>query len=269
MSGPVTITILGCGASSGVPRIGGHWGACDPKNPKNKRRRCSMMVQRTGEHGSTNVLVDTSPDMREQLLDLGTGLLDGVLFTHEHADHTHGIDDLRGIAINGRSKVPVYFDATTGDFLMTKFSYCFETPRGSDYPPILDGRLISPGKRVTIEGEGGPLTAMPFTQTHGNIGSLGFRFGDVAYSADLSDVPDASLEYLEGLDIWIVDALRRRPHPSHFSLDEALAWINRIKPKRAILTNMHIDMDYETLCAELPDRVVPAYDGMVIEVSGV
>jgi len=266
MAATTTITILGCGSSGGVPRIGGQWGACDPENPRNNRQRCSILVRRQQSPGggTTTVLVDTSPDLRAQLLGAGVGTLDGVLFTHEHADHTHGIDDLRVIAIRTRSRVPVHFDADTGKLIATRFAYCFQTPPGSAYPPILEPNLITPEKPVTIDGEGGRLAAMPFTLTHGDINALGFRFGDIAYTPDLSDIPPAAMRYLEGLDVWIIDALRRTPHPSHFSLDEALSWIARFKPKRAILTNMHIDLDYETLIAELPDTVEPAFDGLVI-----
>lgn len=266
VTGHTTLTILGCGSSGGVPRIGGHWGACDPENPKNTRRRCSILLQRQASEGATTVLVDTSPDLRTQLLDAGVQTLDGVLYTHEHADHTHGIDDLRAIAINTRSRVPVYFDAATGDLIKSRFAYCFKTPPQSPYPPILEPGEIVAGMAVRINGEGGPLTAMPFTVTHGDINALGFRFGGVAYTPDISDVPDASLPFLEGLDVWIIDALRRTPHPSHFSLDDALSWISRLKPKRAVLTNMHIDLDYQTLVGELPDTVEPAFDGMVIKV---
>lgn len=259
------ITILGCGSSGGVPRIGNVWGACDPSNPCNRRRRCSILVERGSAGGATSVLVDTSPDMREQLLATGTVWLDGVLFTHEHADHTHGIDDLRMVAINGRRHVAVHMSRATAEIVMSRFSYCFETPEGSPYPPVLRQHTLYPGKIVTIDGQGGTISALPFDQQHGHIRSLGFRFGNVAYSCDLNDLSDASLPALENLDVWIVDALKRTPHPSHFSLDETLKWIERVRPKRAILTNMHIDLDYDTLRRELPDSVEPAYDGLVVE----
>jgi len=265
MAAQTIITILGCGSSGGVPRIGGNWGACDPANPKNARRRCSILVRRTVPDGDTTVLVDTSPDLRAQLLDAGVRTLDGVLFTHAHADHTHGIDDLRAVAINNRSRVPVHFDRITGELMEMRFAYCFKTPPKSTYPPILEPHPITPGMAVRVSGEGGDITAMPFDVTHGDIDALGFRFGDIAYTPDLSDVPENAVQYLEGLDVWIIDALRRTPHPSHFSLDDALKWISRFKPKRAVLTNMHIDLDYDTLIAELPDTVEPAFDGQVIE----
>ncbi len=257
-------TILGCGSSAGVPRIGGDWGNCDPKNPKNRRRRCSLLVQSLTDHKQTTVLVDTSPDLREQLLSTQIGWVDGVLYTHDHADHTHGIDDLRTIAMNEKRRVDVYMDKHTFDIITERFSYCFTTPPNSLYPPILNANKIEHGTSVTISGPGGDITTTPFIQHHGNIDSLGYRFGNLAYSSDLHDLPEQSLEFLENLDIWIVDCLRRTPHKTHFNLDDALNWIERMKPKRAILTNMHVDLDYNTLIEELPSHIEPAYDGMVI-----
>ncbi len=261
----LTFTILGCGSSGGVPRPGTGWGACDPANPKNRRRRCALLVERSGEHGTTRVLIDTGPDLREQLIDANVPWLDAVLYTHEHADHTHGIDDLRGLFLKARRRVDVYADDPTSRMLMTRFSYCFVQPPGSDYPPIATMHGIKPGVALTIDGKGGPIAALPFCQDHGDIQALGFRFGDVAYSADLHDVPEASLPALARLDLWIVDALRYHPHPAHFSVADALAWIDRLKPRRAILTNMHTDLDYMALSVQLPENVVPAYDGMRFE----
>lgn len=260
----VTFTILGCGSSAGVPRLASGWGACDPKNPKNRRRRCSMLVERTGGEGQTRVLVDTSPDLREQLLEADVDWLDGVLITHEHADHTHGIDDLRPLVVHHRKRIDVYLDDVTASALRLKFGYCFETPPGSSYPPILNARPMQVGKPVTVEGAGGAITALPFLQGHGDISSLGMRFGDLAYSSDVKDLPDDSVEALRGLHVWIIDALRYTPHPTHFSVSDALAWIERLRPERAILTNLHSDLDYEKLRRELPAHVEPAYDGMRI-----
>ena len=260
----VTFTILGCGSSAGVPRLASGWGACDPKNPKNRRRRCSMLVERTGGEGQTRVLVDTSPDLREQLLEADVDWLDGVLITHEHADHTHGIDDLRPLVVHHRRRIDVYLDDVTASALRLKFGYCFETPPGSSYPPILNARPMQVGKPVTVEGAGGAITALPFLQGHGDISSLGMRFGDLAYSSDVKDLPDDSVEALRGLHVWIIDALRYTPHPTHFSVSDALAWIERLRPERAILTNLHSDLDYEKLRRELPAHVEPAYDGMRI-----
>ena len=260
----ITATILGCGSSGGVPRIGNQWGACDPSNPRNRRLRCSLLLTRSGPAGLTRVLIDTSPDLREQMLRAGADHLDAVLFTHEHADHTHGIDELRAFYLRGRKRVPVWADETTGTLLTARFGYCFYTAPGSDYPPILDLRRLVAGENVTIEGKGGALSFLPFIVRHGTSEALGFRVGGLAYTPDLDDIPDISLEFLGGLDVWIVDALRIDPHPSHFHLSETLAWIERIKPGRAILTNMHIDLDYVSLLRMLPKSVEPAYDGMTI-----
>ena len=258
----LTFTILGCGSSMGVPRVALGWGSCDPNNPKNRRRRCSLLVERTSAQGRTRVLVDATPDCREQLLEADVDWLDGVLITHEHADHTHGIDDLRPLFVHKRRRVDVHLDEATSRAMHARFGYCFMTPPGSEYPPILSERRLVPGQAVAIDGPGGSIGAVPVLQNHGDIPSLGFRFGDVAYSADIKSLPPESLPFMTGLQVWIVDALRHAPHPSHFNLDEALEWIARVKPKRAILTNLHSDMDYAALCASLPSGVEPAFDGM-------
>jgi phosphoribosyl 1,2-cyclic phosphate phosphodiesterase len=260
-------TILGCGSSGGVPRPALGWGDCDPSNPKNRRRRTSLLVERRCRAGITRVLIDTSPDLREQLLDAQVDWLDAVFFTHSHADHTHGIDDLRALAIKRRRRVDVYLDEPTAKALHARFGYCFRSPPGSEYPPILTEHELEPGRSVTIQGEGGPITALPLRQEHGDIVSIGFRFGGLAYSCDLSGLPAASIAALQGMEVWVVDALRYRPHPSHFSVDEALAWIERIKPARAILTNLHSDLDFNRLRAQLPPHVEPAYDGLAIELE--
>ena len=259
----LTFTILGCGSSMGVPRVALGWGVCDPNNPKNRRRRCSLLVERSNAQGQrTRVLIDCSPDLRMQLLDTEVDWLDGVLITHEHADHTHGIDDLRPLFVNRRRRLEVYLDEPTSRAMETRFGYCFATPLGSEYPPIAVEKRLVAGKPVTIDGQGGPIEVMPVLQDHGDITSLGFRFGNVAYSADIKSLPAESVAAMRGLDVWIVDALRKAPHPSHFNLDEALEWIARINPKRAILTNLHSDMDYAALRAQLPPSVEPAYDLM-------
>jgi len=257
-------TILGCGSSMGVPRPALGWGACDPNNPKNRRRRTSLLVERQGANGVTRVLIDTSPDLREQLIDADVSWLDGVLMTHDHADHCHGIDDLRALFVHKRRRLDMYANEQTSKTLRDRFGYCFETPAGGSYPPIARDHRITPGEPVTIDGEGGPITALPILQQHGDIASLGFRFGSFAYSCDLNDMPPESAKALAGIDTWVVDALRYNPHPSHFSLADALAWIGRIKPRRAILTNLHSDLDYQVLRAELPPNVEPAYDGISV-----
>jgi phosphoribosyl 1,2-cyclic phosphate phosphodiesterase len=261
----MVFTILGCGSSAGVPRVGQGWGNCDPNNPKNRRRRCSLLVERIGKDGRTTVLVDTSPDLRDQLLGAGVSRLDGVFFSHEHADHTHGIDDLRPLALAQQQRIDVYLDARTSEFLHTRFGYCFKTPEGSEYPPILSEHRIRSSEEVSISGEGGIITVLPLSQHHGDIQILGFRFGNLAYCCDVSGFPAESTSALYGLDVWILDSLRYRPHPSHFSVDDALGWIDQMRPRRAILTNLHTELDYETLRQSLPRDVEPAFDGMKIE----
>jgi phosphoribosyl 1,2-cyclic phosphate phosphodiesterase len=261
-------TFLGTGSSGGVPRIGPQWGAADRKNPKNRRRRCAALIERQSRHGKTTILVDTPCDLREQCLDHDVIHVDAVLYTHDHADHTHGIDDLRVFALQTRKRVPVWMDDPTWDSLLVRFRYCFEMKAGSSYPPILQRRAIQPGTPFTIDGAGGAITVLPILQDHGEMASLGFRVGSLCYSPDIVGFPDASRTFFDGLDMWIVDALRPTPHPSHWSVKQALAAIEAARPKRALLTHMHIDLDYETLCRELPDHVRPAYDGLSFEFDG-
>ena len=264
MTDRLRFTILGCGSSAGVPRIGGHWGDCDPQNPKNSRRRCSLLVERIAPTGTTRVLIDTSPDMRAQLLDAGVGTLDAVVFTHSHADHVHGIDDLRQVVFNTHQRLPVWADGPTQEALLSRFGYAFVQPKGSPYPPILD--LYSIGKEAfEVTGPGGSIQFTPFEADHGAMDALGFRIGGLAYLPDAVRIPETSWPHLMGLDVFVVDALRRQPHPTHAHLALALEWIARAAPARAVLTNMHIDLDYDTVAAETPDHVTPAFDGMVIE----
>jgi phosphoribosyl 1,2-cyclic phosphate phosphodiesterase len=261
----LAFTILGCGSSGGVPRVAQGWGACDPNEPKNLRRRCSALVERKGAGGATLALIDASPDLRWQLIDAEVGRLDAVLLTHAHADHTHGIDDLRPLTIASHKRVDVYMDAPTSADVRMKFGYIFATPEGSSYPPIAREHRIAAGQAVEVAGPGGVISALPFDLEHGDISALGFRIGGLAYTPDLNRVPEAAYPYLEGLDVWVIDALRYARHPSHLSLDEALELIERMKPRRAVLTNLHTDLDYATLRRDLPPGVVPAYDGMRIE----
>ena len=256
-------TILGCGSSGGVPRLGGLWGDCDPTNPKNRRTRCSMLVERTDAGGTIRVLIDTSPDMREQLLSAGVGELDAVVFTHAHADHVHGIDDIRQIVFNTRRRMPVWADGPTQDALVSRFGYAFVQPEGSSYPPICDMHTIHGS--FTIAGAGGDIALTPFRVEHGMIEALGFRIAGLAYLPDVSDMDEAAWAAVQGLDCWVLDALRRKPHPTHIHLARALEWIERARPRRAILTNMHIDMDHATLVAETPGHVDVAHDGMTID----
>lgn len=260
--GELRFTILGCGSSGGVPRLGGHWGDCDPENPKNRRRRCSLLIEKETEGGITRVLIDTSPDMRSQLLDAGVGQLDGVVYTHSHADHVHGLDDLRMIVFNMRRRLPVWADQATCQSLMARFDYAFVQPEGSPYPPILELNEIL--DKVSLSGAGGAIELMPFEVQHGTITALGFRVGPVAYLPDVSAMTPQSWAAIEGAECWILDALRRTPHPSHTHLSQSLEWIAQARVPSAILTNMHIDLDYDTLRKELPDHIEPAFDGKTI-----
>jgi len=263
----VLLTILGCGSSAGVPRPALGWGACDPANPKNRRRRCSLMAERKSEAGVTRVIIDTSPDLREQLIDANVDHLDAVFLTHQHADQTHGIDDLRSVVMHQRQRIPVYLNESTAEDILLRFSYCFVSPPGSDYPAILDRCEIEAGESRTIEGRGGPIKLSAFIVQHGNITALGYRIGDAVYTPDLSDIPPESWPQLEDLDLWIIDGLRYHAHPSHFSVSDALNWIDRFKPRRAIITNMHSDIDFEVLRQSLPPNVAPAFDGMQLRIE--
>lgn len=261
----IAARILGCGSSGGIPRLGGNWGDCDPLNPKNRRRRCSLLVRREGPDGITQVLIDTGPDMVPQLLDAGVGRLDGVVYTHGHADHVHGIDDLRQIVFNMRSKIAIWADAVTGAQLQDRFGYIFQTPEGSGYPPI--GELHRIDGPFRIDGPGGALTLTPFVVRHGEIDALGFRIseditGGLVYLPDVSAIPDAAWPAIEGAELFICDALRRTPHPSHSHLEQTVGWINRSGVERGIITNMHLDMDYEAVLHDTPDHILPAFDGM-------
>ena len=254
-------TILGCGSSGGVPRIDGDWGACDPADPKNARTRCSLLVRRRGPDGVTSVIVDTSPDLRAHCLAAKVRHVDGVLITHDHADQTHGIDDLRAFAGRQRRRIPAWMDETSRGSLGVRFDYVFDGRGG--YPAICDLKLMTAdGERVRIDGAGGPVEALTFPQVHGAIGSVGLRFGDVAYSPDVNEIPEAGFAALQDLDVWVVDALRWTPHPTHAHVEKTLGWIDRVKPRRAILTNLHIDLDYTTLAVRLPSGVEPAFDGL-------
>ena len=256
------VTILGAGSSSGVPIVGGGWGACDPKEPRNRRRRASILI----EDANTVILVDSSPDCRQQLLDAGVGRLDAVVYTHAHADHSHGIDDLRWINVAINAPLPAYGDAETLATLRNRFGYVFEPLKRFAgrpvhyYKPVLSAReIIGP---FTIGG----VALTPFQQDHGFSATLGFRIGDFAYSTDVVGLEDAAFEALDGVETWIVDSYRRQPHPTHAHLDLTLGWIERLRPRRAIICHMGAEMDYQTLRRELPPGVEPGFDGMVIEV---
>ena len=269
--------ILGSGSSGGVPRPGGadglgDWGLCDPEEPRNRRSRCSLLVQRAHEefgfdhHHATTALIDTSPDMRMQLLAAGCSRLDGVFYTHAHADQSHGIDDLRVFAISQRQQIPVWIDQETSGEIVDRFDYCFEQAKGSPYPAILNQRVMPrAGECCWLDGPAGKLPIIPFLQYHGSVNSLGFRCGDIAYSSDAVGLPEESFDILAGVKVWIVDALQEKQHGSHAHLDLTLEWIARVKPERAILTNLHVTMDYQALRSRLPHHIEPAYDGMIID----
>jgi phosphoribosyl 1,2-cyclic phosphate phosphodiesterase len=266
MTDTLRVTVLGCGSSGGVPRIGRdgpNWGACNPAEPRNIRRRCALLVQRIGSDGHTSLLVDAGPDIRHQLIDARTGHLDAVLFTHDHADHCHGIDDLRMVMFNRRALLPAWCDAATAHSLTTRFGYVFETPPGSTYPPMMTLHDVAGPFEIT--GAGGPIAVTPFWVPHGDITAMGVRVGPVAYTPDISEMTDAAWETVAGLDCWITDALRYTAHGSHANVETALAWIARAQPARAFLTNLHVDLDYATLADRLPAPVTPAHDGLVLD----
>lgn len=264
MTGPLEFTILGSGSSGGVPRADGDWGDCDPTDPRNLRTRCSLLVRRKGQGGplsETTVVVDTSPDFRLQAVAAGARRIDAALFTHDHADQAHGIDDLRPFFLNQRRKIPTYMDEATHAGLTRRFEYVFETHGG--YPAICEPMPLPPhGEAWSLEGPSGHIPVQSFDLDHGNIRSVGFRFGDVAYTPDVAAIPEASWPALANLDVWIVDALRWTPHPTHAHVDLALEWIARAKPRLAVLTNLHIDLDFNRLAKKLPTGVKPAFDGM-------
>lgn len=253
------VTVLGCGTSSGVPTIAGDWGLCDPKNPKNLRRRASILI----EERNSVLLIDTSPDLRMQLLDAGVKRLDAVLFTHAHADHLHGIDDLRGINRQMRREIPIYANDRTLGEIRGRFGYTLMAedaePASSFYKPMLTAH------RVSGPFQAAGLDIVPFQQDHGFSMTLGFRIGALGYSTDVVELNEAAFAALEGIDVWIVDCLRREPHPTHSHLERTLSWIERVKPRRAILTHMDHSLDYAILRAMLPPGVEPGYDGMVVE----
>lgn len=256
MSG-TKVTILGCGGSLGVPIVGGFWGQCDPTNPRNRRRRPSILVER----GDVVILVDTGPDLRAQMLDAEVKRIDAVLYTHGHADHIHGIDDVRPFLFTQKQPIPAHMSAALRDEFEVRFPYALTTVRMDRgvYDPFLDPRLIEGPFTV------GDVEVRPFLQDHGFGPSFGFRFGPIAYSTDVATLDDAAFAALEGVETWIVDATREQPLATHAHLDRTLEWIERVRPERAFLTHMSAFMDYDTLCAKLPAHVRPCYDGLVIE----
>ena len=266
MSRALEITILGCGSSGGVPRGDGDWGACDPSEPRNRRTRCSMLARLKGEGAETAVLIDTSPDLRAQALAAGLIRIDGVLYTHDHADQTHGIDDLRVFVMRSRARIPAWMDAATREALEGRFRYIFESQQG--YPALLESHAIPPhGTPWGVEGAGGTVPVVTFDQGHGPIRSVGYRLGPVSYSSDVDAMDEAALDAVRGSALWIVDALRWTPHPTHAHVDQALEWIERTGVPRAVLTNLHLDLDYQSLKSRLPAHVDVAHDGWTARFS--
>jgi len=271
MSGVLRVTILGCGSSGGVPRATGDWGVCDPHDPKNKRTRCGLLLQKwrgtpSAPEAATTVLIDTSPDVRLQLAEARPSHLDAVVISHDHADQTNGFDDIRAFCVKMLKPIPVWLDEPTRASFMTRFGYAFQSKGG--YPAIArDAGHLAPLVPLSIDGPGGALEILPLDQDHGFMRSLGFRVGDFAYSNDVVAMPEQTWAQLGGLKLWVVDALRDKPHPTHAHVDLSLQWIERIKPAHAVLTNMHIDLDYARLRERLPRGVEPAYDGWRTELA--
>ncbi len=263
--GTLRVTVLGCGSSGGVPRATGDWGVCDPNEPKNRRTRCGLLLQQwSGARGNpeeaTTVLIDAPPELRQQLADAGARRLDGVVLSHDHADQTNGFDDVRAFFLKQRAMIPLWLDDSTRETFMRRFGYTFVS--GPGYPAIVRvAGDLSPLAPIRVNGPGGVMELLPLEQDHGFSRSLGFRVGPIAYSNDLVAMPEETFAALDGLALWIVDALRDRPHPTHAHVERTLEWIARVRPAHALLTNMHIDLDYASLKARLPGGVEPAYDG--------
>jgi phosphoribosyl 1,2-cyclic phosphate phosphodiesterase len=263
--GALRVTILGCGSSGGVPRATGEWGLCDPDEPKNRRTRCGLLLQKwsgaaTRAEAATTVLIDTPPELRVQLAEARPSHLDAIVISHDHADQTNGFDDVRAFFLKRMQQIPVWLDEPTRLTFFKRFGYAFVSEGG--YPAIArDGGHVAPLVPLVIDGPGGPLELLPLEQDHGFSRSLGFRVGPMGYSNDLVSMPEASFAQLERLKLWIVDALRDRPHPTHAHVERSVEWAVRLKPDLTLLTNMHVDLDYALLKARLPAGVEPAYDG--------
>tara|TARA_Y100000590_G_scaffold470715_1_gene668347 strand:- start:10282 stop:11094 length:813 start_codon:yes stop_codon:yes gene_type:complete len=258
----IKITILGCGSSTGVPRVGNEWGDCDPSIPENKRNRCSLLIEKINNNKKTTIVIDTGPDFRHQMNSSNVKKIDAIFYTHEHADHTHGIDDVRMYALRDKTRIDIYASRNTSNNLKHKFGYCFSSKNDSSYPPILRLNEIREEKTYLISGEGGDIKITPILQNHGNINSFGYKVKNFVYSSDLNDIPQNSLKYIQDIELWIVDSLRWNWHPTHFNVDSAVEWTNKLNVKNSILTNLHIDLDYNKLSKYLPSHIKPAYDGL-------
>lgn len=270
MAGVLRARILGCGSSGGVPRVDGDWGDCDPGEPKNIRLRCSLLLEAAQSIEDlisgkvTRVLIDTSPDLRAQLLAARAGTLDAVVFTHAHADQAHGIDDVRAIVYRRGARLPAFMSPATRRELTHRFDYIFETPEGSSYPPLMTAHETGAGEAFTVAGQGGEISLSLFDVAHGSSPCSGVRAGGFAYTPDVSGLDAAAFAALNGSTVWIVDALRDKPHPSHAHLAQSLDWLETVRPQLGVLTNLHIDLDYQALRTRLPANVRPAFDGMEI-----
>lgn len=264
--------VLGSGSSGGVPRADGNWGACDPAEPRNRRTRCSLLVRRRPPpedeaERPTTLLVDTSPDLRLQTAGAAVKRLDAILYTHDHADQAHGIDDIRAFVIGSGLRIPAYMDPITLEALTRRFAYIFEGQ--GYYPALAEARELPPhGQGWSIDGPSGPIPVISFDQDHGGgVRSVGYRFGPLAYSSDVVDLPPEAFAALQGVEVWILDALRWTPHPTHAHVQRALDWIAAVQPRQAYLTNLHIDLDYGELRRRLPAGVEPAYDGLTLSLD--
>lgn len=260
-------TLLGTGSSGGVPRVGNQWGSCDPDNPKNRRRRCAMLISRIAaeSESATTVIIDAGADLREQLLSEKVTSLDGVLLTHSHADHIFGLDDLRQLAMHMKQPADVYMDEPTAAIVHRAFGYCFHQAAGSSYPAFCNEIRIEHPKPFSINGLGGPVAVQSVKAEHGDIDALGFRIANLVYLPDAKRIADAvSLSRLDNIDTLVVDALRYKTHPTHMNVSEALEFIAQIRPRRAILTNMHSDLDFDQLSKVLPVGVEAGFDGLKI-----
>jgi len=256
------VTMLGSGAAGGVPMIGNQWGVCNPKNSKNRRRRASILV----EEGDAILLVDTGPDVKSQLLDAGVTRLDGILYTHIHADHTHGIDEIRVLNRLQQSVIDVYGTDNDLNHLSNKFRYIFDSPNIIDgkttfNKPCLKAIPITHFEEFNVTG----MKIIPFAQEHGFINSTGYRFGKIAYTTDAVNLPEESFKVLSGVETWIIGCLQYEPHPSHAHIDRILEWVDRVGPMRAVLTHLSLRIDHQALSDILPDYIMVGFDGLVIE----
>lgn len=248
--------ILGCGSSGGVPRVDGNWGVCNPENPKNTRTRCSVAVRLPS---GAIILIDTSPDLRFQVLREKINRVDAIFYTHDHADQVHGIDDVRAFTYRDKKRIPCYADPATAQVLKHRFDYIFLDNLQGGYPALMDLHIM-PEQLILEEG----VLIKAYECVHGKITALGYQINDVFYSPDVNMIADDVLKSLTdaNLSVWVVDCLRYTPHPTHANLEQVLKWHKQVKPQKMILTNLHFDMDYDILSSQLPDNIIVAYDGL-------